>query len=495
MEITLHSDLLSSRKQESAGETLLRSAAYTLLESPLKAGKQLVGADTSTPTLVAPPAEQEFGSLGWHAQLVGNTAGMLPWVVGLHKVIGRNASKTALGFSTEVKHSFMTGAVYGGLLTPSRDDGNLLLDRVRNATTSGVTFAALTGGARALRDAGMTNRIAIGVTSGLGAGLVHAETNALLNHGRLATGNDIAKDMYTFGLLGGTFGTAAEIAARRSGSGAGPGGLETRTTPPLAERVGSFLDGVADRIAPRPRLAFAFAEVEPRPAEPPARPTSDAPPRPVFPTVLNMTATEGTGNGGKTEGEPIIGSDSGRNLGTRVQRPDGTVIRNYNNGTRVTDFPEGDPHGRVCEQVLSDRTVTTYRNGERITEQANRRLTEKPDHSTVESTFGPDNTVRTVESRADGTRIETVEKADGHITRTTTRTTFAGETRIVEHQTPEIRMEEAVPDHWRNTRDNLTTVRIFPGRYYRTEVGPDGVPHSTQSSGQVLKPVARPTRK
>lgn len=487
MEFTRSDLLSSSSSKESPGEVLLRSAAYTLLESPIKAARQLVGADTSAPLLVAPPAEQEFFSAGWHAQQIGNTVGMLPYVVGIHKLVGRNAANKALGLSTEVRHSFLTGAIYGGLVTPSRDDGNLVLDRLTNATVSGLSFAAMTGTAGKMRELGFSNKIGIGLTSGIGAGLVHAEGNAILGHGRLATLNELGKDAYSFGLLGGAFGTIAEVSARRQGNGGGPA-AEAAPRVPLSERVGSMLDSLTDRIAPRPKLAFAFAEVEA--ARPEAlRPRSDAPQRPLGPAILNMAITENPA-GNQTSTTDIIGPESQKVIGTRTQRPDGTVIKNYTNGTRVTEFPETD--ARATEQVLKDRTVTTYRNGDRVTEQPNRRFTQRPDLSTVETTVEGD-TVRTVENCADGSRVITVESADGGIVRTTTRTTMQGETRIIESQRPEVSFTEAVSDHWLYTVDNpVRTVVVSPAKYSRTVVEPNGQSSTSSATGIHLRPVRRP---
>ncbi len=488
------SDLLSTGdKEASTAEILLRSAAYSLIQAPIDAVKQVIGVDKATATIVAPAKEQEFGTPGWHAQQVGSTAGMLPWLIGIHKVVGRGAARTSLGLSTEMRHSFYTGAIYGGLLSPSRDDGNLLADRSRNALVGGLSFAAMAGTAGKMRDVGFTNRIGIGLTAGLAGGAVHAETGSILDHGRMASVPELAKDLYSFGLIGAGFGTAAEIAARRGTNGKGPGAnVEAESTAgrtPLAQRAGALLESLADKLAPRPRFAFATVAAEANPLRLPVESQ-----KPVLPSILNMSAL-------RPVAEPIVGSDSGKNLGTRTRNTDGTVTEEYSSGWRVTTFTEGDSAGRLVERTIGDKTTTTYRNGDRVTEQGNKRVTERRDGGKVETEFGA--VIKTVEECSNGTRIETSEFTEEGVIKRTTRIPVTegppgaervGERVIVEKQVKERIEQEAAPDHWRTPDDAMITTR-YPARWQRVVREPDGSHQSTSGEGTIIQPVAPRARR
>ncbi len=221
---------------EGFGKTLGRSFAYSLLQTPTNGLVQIVDRAMNTNHLpdvqiVAPCAKAEFGSLNWHAQQVGNAAGMLPWFVGLNKGAGRllgNPQRLAstvacsetlavTSVSRESARSALAGLAYGGVLTPSDPlAGNFMLERVKNGTVSALTFGTLGGSATYLKQFGaFRSPIAAGVASGVPAGFVHAEANSLFHGKGLASGRELTESVYSFMVIGGAFGAGHQYLAGR----------------------------------------------------------------------------------------------------------------------------------------------------------------------------------------------------------------------------------------------------------------------------------------
>ena len=225
----LSAELLEPTKQANVAEDTGRAFLHSLIQSPLNGAVQIVDKVADCNILpkvqfIQPPRHAEFGTLNWHAQQVGQAAGMVPWFVGLHKcssALLRSATgaelKSAAGLAAEqgllsrktaldLGSSALTGFTYGGLLTPSRPDEDLLPSRLRTAGSTALTITALTGSTRVIESMGVRNRVLSGALSGGPTGLVAAESNSLLDGKGWASTRDVAQSIYSFTLIGGAFG-------------------------------------------------------------------------------------------------------------------------------------------------------------------------------------------------------------------------------------------------------------------------------------------------
>lgn len=197
------------------------SAKYTALQAPIHGITQLIDRNRGTHltealTFVSHPHEAKSFS-DWHAQQIGGALGMiLPFVAlnfgvhkGVDKVLAMRGAQTAESFGLmsmrrAVAEAALTGGIYEGVFNPSNPNESLVSGRLTNATHGALTFGTLTASARVLHDFGVIkNRVGIGVASGVPAGLVSAESESLLHGKGLASGDDVAKSVYTFGMVGG----------------------------------------------------------------------------------------------------------------------------------------------------------------------------------------------------------------------------------------------------------------------------------------------------
>lgn len=286
-EIHVSAELAESHRASSSLEQASRAFFYTLIQSPVNGVVQIVdnvrGTDLlPSVQLIDAPKEAQFASAAWHAQQIGQAAGMIPWFFCLHKgsaalirgvagvearavagvaaesglsrvaVVGegRLAGQSANRFlssktAVEVGASALSGLAYGGMLTPVKSDESPLHARFRNAASSALTFATLAGSARGLECAGLRSHTLAGALSGIPAGIVSAESHSLLDGKGLASIRDVGKSVYGFAIIGGGFGFAqGRIEARTRASEKPPAetakATEGSTTAPVPEvRLGS----------------------------------------------------------------------------------------------------------------------------------------------------------------------------------------------------------------------------------------------------------------
>ncbi|MBX9693015.1 MAG: hypothetical protein K2Z81_11570 [Cyanobacteria bacterium] len=154
--------------------------------------------------------EPERHSMG---ATVGNIVGSaIPYTALV--LIMRNNPRLALNRSTPTIVMAATGAAFEGILQPTDPNSKtFVIDRLKNATTGALTFGtmgyvaaelgtfrALSGNpAHALSFLGSTARSTM---AGSIAGVVHAESNALLHEGRLATYLEIEMDALKYAVIG-----------------------------------------------------------------------------------------------------------------------------------------------------------------------------------------------------------------------------------------------------------------------------------------------------
>ncbi|MBX9567533.1 MAG: hypothetical protein K2X77_01505 [Candidatus Obscuribacterales bacterium] len=228
-------DLLSIPQKEGINELageFARSLAYGAIQGPVDGIAQLVDKSTGSnllPSLhvIDHPEEKKFGTAQWHAQQIGGAIGMAVPLLAMHRIVTKfsgnmaeqcatsEASKLASNcFSSELRNSAITGALYGGILTPADAREDFASARLKSAATGGITFGAFSAGSFGVK--ALTSRIVPAVAetgaakilsamaAGIPAGALSAQTDSIL-HGRgNATHEEVLRSAYSFALVGGT---------------------------------------------------------------------------------------------------------------------------------------------------------------------------------------------------------------------------------------------------------------------------------------------------
>ncbi len=133
---------------------------------------------------------------------------------------------------TATKHGLVTGGLVGFALTPVPEDQNNLVGHALSGANCAATFTvfniASEAGRSRLRMYGQLSSLttqdfltkqlpltaAVGVGAGASAGAVNAQINSLFREGRLARGEETARQMFTDGIMGGAFGALHEGQSR-----------------------------------------------------------------------------------------------------------------------------------------------------------------------------------------------------------------------------------------------------------------------------------------
>ncbi len=202
------------------------SFQYTLVQAPLNGASQLIDHVAGTDLLpkvqiFQAPQHAETGSAAWLGQVVGGTAGAAAPFIAMHKLVGPGAagrlemtaeyglSRTAL---PSISKSVLTGALYSGILTPvGEGEGDFWTARLRHAAVGGATFGTLTASTIGMKSSGLAflrNDIVSGALSGVPAGIVSADANALLSSGKLSSGSERLQAVANYAIGGGLLGAA-----------------------------------------------------------------------------------------------------------------------------------------------------------------------------------------------------------------------------------------------------------------------------------------------
>lgn len=246
--LSVASELLADREKEQgpleqAGQAFLHSMVQSPINGIVQISDRAFGTNAlPSVQIIDAPKEAQFGTKEWHAQQIGQAAGMVPWFVGLHKgssvLIGRAVGlragaglvaeagaarlgaaeaqltgRMAEGFlskktAVEVGSSALSGLTYGALLMPVKPGEDMVTGRVTNAVSSSLTFATLSASMRGLDRVGVRSYTAAGMLSGVPAGIVAAESHSVLSGKGPASLSDIGKSIYGFSIIGGGFGFA-----------------------------------------------------------------------------------------------------------------------------------------------------------------------------------------------------------------------------------------------------------------------------------------------
>lgn len=258
VQLSASPELLANREKQGVLEQAGQAFLHSLVQSPINGVVQIsdkaFGANVlPSVQFIDAPKEADFGSKEWHAQQLGQAAGMIPWFVGLHKgsslLLGRavglkagaglvadasavrgvgaaeaqSTARMAEGFlsrktGVEVGSSALSGFTYGALLTPVKPGEDLVTGRMTNAVSSSLTFATLSASMRGLDSVGVRSHTTAGLLSGVPAGIVAAESHSILSGKGAASLTDVGKSIYGFSLIGGGFGFAQGRMEARAGT-------------------------------------------------------------------------------------------------------------------------------------------------------------------------------------------------------------------------------------------------------------------------------------
>ncbi len=369
----------SIQKDRSVVETALHSAAYTFAQTPLQAMAQIsdkvVDTDLQSKlTFMEPPEHTEFGSAKWHAQQIGSAVGMAPWVYAIHRTTGGKATRVAgtevvkegLTLGQHASHAALTGAIYGGIFTPSADASTFIQDRLRNAAVGATAFAAMSSTAHGLRLAGLESRATAGILSGVTGGVAHAESLSLLSGKGHASTKDIIQDAYAFGAMGGVLGLTSDISSRfrPPTPQAAPASnrsdiFDTTAKEPIADRLNSAVRSLADRVS-RPTLSLGFATAGSESGFKSIKPFETTYTRQIsaLPGVMMNSRLDGaqspSNSNSNTTNESRTPKDQ-TSTQVRVKRdtqtiPEGSKITEHNRGELEVKFPDGTEQRRYPSQ-------------------------------------------------------------------------------------------------------------------------------------------------
>jgi hypothetical protein len=260
-------------------EEFYRSAVYSAVEGPVLGITQLIdqtGSNLSAKVQnafsaigVGAPDKVEFNSGAWFGQTIGGAIGMMAPLglmgAGARRALGGiNAGllseRAAIGLS--VGESATMGLAYGTFLTPS-DGKNLLTERLTNGATYAASFGLMSGtglgmsrlattetAARWNLTGALTNPITSGVLSGIPAGLVNAETEALKQDQWIFDREQAGKNIYSMMIVGGLFGAKTQLIDKAApppktdDAGAQPSNALGTTDGPVDKRSMRTLDNL-----------------------------------------------------------------------------------------------------------------------------------------------------------------------------------------------------------------------------------------------------------
>lgn len=257
--------MLDSGKNEAGlAQQFLHTAAYSALESPARGLAQIAdhiagtnfdaGVKSGFKSLgLEAPEAKAYGTSAWYVQQLGGAAGMMLPFLALRSGIN-NLSNRAFSNALTVKAndglfriagkeallSGASGLVYGSLLTPSAESlvgkSGFAGDRLKNGIVDGASFAALglsttflgaglesaaktiqfsarSGSRLAANSAAiLRDPVSAGLISGLPAGAINAEANALRDGRLLPTKDELKESVVGMSFIGGFMGRASKLA-------------------------------------------------------------------------------------------------------------------------------------------------------------------------------------------------------------------------------------------------------------------------------------------
>jgi len=256
-------------KRGLVGEAL-HSGLHTFVQKPISAFTQFVDEGLHTNLLpkvqlIEEPAPAPFMSANWHAQQVGNVAGMIPWILVARK--GARGLMMHTGLSMEaasvtsasmlntyrglaVTEGALTGFLYETGFTPVSGEGDFITQKLKHGASGAIAFGGITAGTIGINTIGrslaegtvtrsvLTNQIAAGGLSAIPAGIGSGIANPLILENRAPTLRDIGETTYGFAFIGTAAGAAHVI----------PGSKQA-----LVEKIASGKAPLSDLVGKGPR--------------------------------------------------------------------------------------------------------------------------------------------------------------------------------------------------------------------------------------------------
>lgn len=263
-------DLLEHKSEPKLLSEFLNSAAYSGLESPIRALAQVVDQHAKTDLDskvksgfkaigVEAPEPAKFNTSNWYAQQAGGAVGMMiPFfavrsgvqasignLVAEKTLIANGGSSLARFALNEAVLSGATGLAYGTLLTPSKESnvGSLAFygDRLKNGVADMTSFAAMgamapyigkgisalaspldsvamNSATRNVLDAAVKGPILPGMLSGVPNGFVGAQINAWKDGRLYANANEVKESIVGMSFVGASLGAANWLANKTTGN-------------------------------------------------------------------------------------------------------------------------------------------------------------------------------------------------------------------------------------------------------------------------------------
>jgi hypothetical protein len=169
------------------------------------------------------PETQEFGTAAWHTQQIGTAIGMTAFLLAgkglvrplLSSTEAAARARSAIGMS--IKESAITGFTYESVFRPTQnEDNSFIKERLTNGLGGALTFGTLASAGSVLgkflpvssqESLALMPRLArstsIGALSGIPAGLVSTEYDALRNGRALPDSEQLVQSTYGFAMTGG----------------------------------------------------------------------------------------------------------------------------------------------------------------------------------------------------------------------------------------------------------------------------------------------------
>lgn len=223
--LTVVRDGLVNSPQDSALQDFARAAAYSLLQSPIKALSQPIDAITGTTLakntlFISAPEQADYNTKTFWAQQAGHALGTLGSFYVAGKIVkdftrgGLTEAQLATTLSNRgvlgltLKETALTGLIHDSILRPTADeDKNALLTARATAGVNGaLTLSSMTLAGFGLKRAGSRNEVINGTLSGIPGGLINAELHSIFQQGKLATVEQLTQSVVTMSVIGAGFG-------------------------------------------------------------------------------------------------------------------------------------------------------------------------------------------------------------------------------------------------------------------------------------------------
>ncbi|HEY9773840.1 MAG TPA: hypothetical protein V6C81_08520 [Planktothrix sp.] len=195
------------------------------LKEPAQAVKQLCGGKLESETAQKSSLAAKAGNLAGFVLDYGILARMTDGV--LDPVLGSGA-KTVAGAGTKM---FISGAIYGGVLTPSQDANHVLRQRWQSALVDGTTFAVMGAANQYLEDLpaftsktefnqwaqqSLSKRVQTNAIAGGVGGIVNTLGSTYFTQHRLATPGELTEGAAEYAAFGAGFG-ALSVGLEKTG--------------------------------------------------------------------------------------------------------------------------------------------------------------------------------------------------------------------------------------------------------------------------------------